>query len=124
MASEKINAHLPFLRGEVLDRIGGDDEFLNELLALYDQEYAEKSRALAEAIARRDGAEIQRLGHSLKGSSANLSMPGLREVAWALEKAGGAGDIAAAQAALARLESEYVRLKAFLASSPSSSAAS
>jgi HPt (histidine-containing phosphotransfer) domain-containing protein len=114
MAPEKNQMTPPFLREEALDRIGGDEEFLNELLALYDEEFTAKKRGLAEAIARRDAARIRESGHALKGSSANLSLPGLQEAAYALEKAGAAGDIAAAEKAFVRLEREYARLKAFL----------
>ncbi len=114
MAPEKNQTLSPFLREEALDRVGGDGEFLNELLTLYDQEFATKKRDLAEAIARRDAAQIREFGHALKGSSANLSLPGLQEAAHAIEKAGAAGDIAAAEEAYVRLEREYARLKAFL----------
>jgi HPt (histidine-containing phosphotransfer) domain-containing protein len=117
VSPEKSDPSLPFLREEALDRIGGDEGFLDELLALYDDEYASKKRALAEAIGRKDAAEIQKIGHGLKGSSANLSLPGLREAACAVEKAGAAGDFAAAQGALGRLTDEYAKLKAFLAPS-------
>jgi len=114
MANEDNDPSLPFLREEAMDRIGGDGDFLNELLALYDEEFAAKKSGLAEAIERRDAAQIRELGHSLKGSSANLSLPGLREAAYLLEKAGGTGDISSAQEAYIRLESEYARLKTFL----------
>ena len=116
MASNKGEVSRPFLREEALDRVGGDADFLNELLALYDEEYASKRRGLAEAIARRDAAQIRGLGHGLKGSSANLSLPGLQEAACAMERAGAAGDFAAAQETYVRLESEYIRLKTFLGS--------
>jgi HPt (histidine-containing phosphotransfer) domain-containing protein len=118
MAPEKNQTSSPFLREEALERVGGDGEFLNELLTLYDQEFADKRNGLAEAIARRDAAQIREFGHALKGSSANLSLPGLREAAAAMEKAGAAGDIASAEEAYVRLEREYARLKAFLGGSP------
>jgi HPt (histidine-containing phosphotransfer) domain-containing protein len=115
MANEDNDPSLPFLRDEALNRIGGDGDFLNDLMALYDEEFAAKKSGLAEAIERRDAAQIRELGHSLKGSSANLSLPGLQEAAYSLEKAGGTGDISAAREAYVRLESEYARLKTFLA---------
>ena len=95
--------------------MGGDGDFLAELLALYDQQFAAVKSGLAEAIERRDAVQIRELGHSLKGSSANLSLPGLQEAAYALEKAGESGDIPAAREAFVRLEREYTRLKDFLA---------
>jgi len=118
MSPEKNQTLSPFLREAALDRVGGDGEFLNELLTLYEEEFEAKRRGLAEAIARRDGAKIRGFGHALKGSSANLSLPGLQEAAAAMEKAGAAGDIVAAQESYVRLEREYARLKAFLGGSP------
>ncbi|MBM3293760.1 MAG: Hpt domain-containing protein [Candidatus Aminicenantes bacterium] len=104
----------PFLREEALERAGGDAKLLDELLSLYHEEFGSKCRDLAEAIARKDADEIRKLGHGLKGSSANLSLPALREAAWAVEKAGMEGDIEKAREALRRLAGEYDRLKASL----------
>ena len=104
----------PILREEALERIGGGDAFLRELLALYDREFAVKSKALEKAVRKSNFAALRELGHSLKGSSANLSLPGLRAAAFAIETSGKAGDIDGARAALTRLKVEYDRLKAFL----------
>jgi HPt (histidine-containing phosphotransfer) domain-containing protein len=104
----------PLDRAEALDRIGGDESFLAELLELYDAEFAEKSSALASAIEGGDMDAVRSLGHGLKGSSANLSLPGLREAAQEMETAGGDKNPAAARKALERLAVEYRALKAFL----------
>jgi HPt (histidine-containing phosphotransfer) domain-containing protein len=101
------------LRGEVLERIGGEEEFLQELLALYDEEFGLKSKALEKAVRKSDFKALRELGHGLKGSSANLSLPGLMAAALALETAGKAEDIAGARAAFSRLKDEYARLKAY-----------
>lgn len=105
---------LPIDRPEALERIGGDEAFLNELLGLYDEEYASKSADLAAAIEAGDTDRIRSLGHGLKGSSANLSLSRLREAAWAMEKAGQEKDLEAARTVLRRLEEEYRALKAYL----------
>ncbi len=102
----------PIIREEVLERIGGDEAFFQELLKLYDEEFASKSKALKKAVLKSDFKALQELGHSLKGSSANLSLPGLRAAAFALETAGRESDIAGAKSALTRLKDEYARLKA------------
>jgi HPt (histidine-containing phosphotransfer) domain-containing protein len=112
--STRNDARVSLDRAEVLERIGGDEAFLAELLALYDGEFAEKSTALAAAIETGDMAAVRSLGHSLKGSSANLSLPGLREAAQEMETAGGDKNPAAARKALERLADEYRALKAFL----------
>ncbi len=107
-------ARPPLDRAEALDRIGGDQDFLAELLGLYDAEFAEKSAALAAAIEAGDMDAVRALGHGLKGSSANLSLPGLREAAQEMETAGGERNAAAARKILERLNEEYRALKAFL----------
>jgi HPt (histidine-containing phosphotransfer) domain-containing protein len=104
----------PIAKIDVLERIGGDPAFLAELLGMYDSEYMEKSVGLARAIKAKDFPEIFRLGHSLKGSSANLSLPGLCAAALAMETAGRTNDIGGADLALASLHREYKRLKDFL----------
>ncbi len=104
----------PILREEVLERIGGDAGFLNELLALYDQEFASKMTALDRALAEGDMNAARDLGHNLNGASANLSLPGLQAASLDMEMAGKAGDPEGARAALDRLKKEYARLKAFL----------
>jgi len=113
MASPRKNPP-PLLRDEVLERLGGDTDFLEELVQLYKKEFAAKRKAVEKALAKADARAVLELGHGLKGSSANLSLPGLREAAFALEAAGRAGDMAAARAALETLDAEYARLAAFL----------
>ncbi len=103
----------PIDRAEALERLGGDAAFLDELLDLYDQEYAEKSKALEAAIGAGDADSVRALGHGLKGASANLSLPALRQAAADMEAAGREGDLASARAALDRLEKAYRALKAF-----------
>ncbi len=101
----------PFLREEALERIGDDAGFLDELLALYDQEFASKIAALERALAEGDMNAARDLGHNLKGASANLSLPGLQAAALDMEMA---ADPEGARAALERLRNEYARLKTFL----------
>jgi HPt (histidine-containing phosphotransfer) domain-containing protein len=115
MSRSNQNLHPPIFKDEVLDRIGGDDSFLAELLEMYDAEFAEKSAGLAQAVQAKEFTAILTLGHSLKGSSANLSLPGLRDEAFAMETAGQTKDLARAEMALSGLRREYKRLKDFLA---------
>jgi len=101
--------------GEVLDRIGGDTSFLKELLNIYFQEYEKKKGLLARAIADQDFTQLSELGHSLKGSSANLSLTRLRKTAYVLETAGKEKKLQQAREAVQALDMEVESLKAFLA---------
>lgn len=102
----------------VLDRIGGDTSFLEELLSIFFQEYAEKKRLLEQAIVREDFTQVCELGHSLKGASANLSLARLQRVAFALETAGRERQLQLAQEAVRSLDTEVQILKAFLEGNP------
>ena len=83
----------------VLERIGGDKDFLKELLDLYIEDFSEQYPRLEEALGQKDFTAILELGHCLKGSSANLSLNHLREHAYRVEKAGEAGNLEDAQTA-------------------------
>jgi HPt (histidine-containing phosphotransfer) domain-containing protein len=101
-------------RKEVLERIGGDEDFLKELMEIYQQEFAEKTELLDKAIKEKNFEVIREAGHSLKGASANLSLPALREAAWEMEMAGKEQNLEQAKKALAKLKKEYQRLLAYL----------
>ncbi|TET66084.1 MAG: Hpt domain-containing protein, partial [Candidatus Aminicenantes bacterium] len=62
-----------------LERVGGDKSFLEELLNLYFEDFSEKYGQLQKAIEQKKFDLIHELGHSLKGSSANLSLTFLQE---------------------------------------------
>lgn len=111
----EINNTLPPIdRKEVLERIGGDEDFLKELIEIYKQEFAEKTDELTRAIEEKNFQVIREAGHSLKGASANLSLMALREAALEMEMAGKEQNLDKAQLALDRLKKEYKRLMEFL----------
>ena len=103
---------------DALARVGDDREFLKELLDIYAEDLAGRIACLRTALAEGDLAAVERLGHAVKGSSANLSLPALREHGAALELAGKAGKSKEASARLAALESEFLRLREHLRDNP------
>jgi HPt (histidine-containing phosphotransfer) domain-containing protein len=104
----------PINKEEALARIGGEEEFLNELLEIYRNEFQKRSAELKKAISEKDFQTIREDGHSLKGASANLSLPALRETALETEMAGKNQDLEAARKALKKLKAEFDRLQKFL----------
>jgi two-component system, sensor histidine kinase and response regulator len=76
-----------FNREELLDRIGGDEGFLEELLAIYIEDTGKNIRRLMNRTAEDTPDSLMRLAHSIKGSSANAAVPAMRAVAGELEKA-------------------------------------
>jgi HPt (histidine-containing phosphotransfer) domain-containing protein len=110
-----MNEQNPIDYESALERTGGDEDFLNELLDLYFEEYAKFLSVLKQAIEDKDFSQIQENGHSLKGSSGNLSLPFLQQAAFEMEKAGKTEDIEAARKALSQLDREFQSLKKYLA---------
>ncbi len=98
----------------VLERIEGDLSFLEELLNLYFEDFSEKYEQLQKAIEQKKFDLIRELGHSLIGSSANLSLTFLQETSRHMEVAGRERNVEKAKRALALLEQEFKRLKDFL----------
>ena len=114
MLPNKNDENPPLNRAEALERVGDDEAFLEELLTIYLEEFAEKSPALAEALGKGDAPGVREIGHYIKGASANLSLPGLQAAAWTIEKAGAESRLEDAKAAYQVLQSEFERLKKFL----------
>jgi HPt (histidine-containing phosphotransfer) domain-containing protein len=98
-----------------LQRIGNDESFLKELIDLYIMTFESRRAELFRALAEKNFDEIRTIGHTLKGSSANLSLLPLQEVSFQLETAGKEADIVKAAGTLELLEIEFERLKAFVA---------
>ena len=109
---------LPIDYAEVLERIGGDRAFLEELLKIYVEDYEEKSTLIREALVSQDFGSVQKLGHSLKGSSANLSLVFLQKASLDLELAGQNRNLELARCAFASLEEAFKKLRDYLEQNP------
>ena len=105
-----------------LERVGGDESFLEELLDLYLEDFPQKIEQLQMAIEQKKFELIRKLGHSLKGSSATLSLTFLQEASSQMEMAGGDKDIVKANKLLTFLKREFKRLEDFLSEKKAKSA--
>jgi HPt (histidine-containing phosphotransfer) domain-containing protein len=112
MLNEMTNSIIDY--ASALERIGGDREFLDELLGIYQEEFDLNVGSLDLALQAQDFTAIQEIGHSLKGSSANLSLIQLRDQAYLIETAGRESDLALAKRSAEELKKEYRRLKQHL----------
>lgn len=108
------NQTLPIDLVSVMERIGGDECFLNQLIDIYIEEFVVKYEQLRTAVKQSDFKAIEMIGHSLKGSSGNLSLNGLYDISSQLEASGKDKDIKQATIFLERLIKEFGRLKDFL----------
>jgi HPt (histidine-containing phosphotransfer) domain-containing protein len=112
---KETQQNVPIDYPSALARIGNDESFLKELLELYLMDFEVKQQDLKAAIEGMDFISIQELGHSLKGSSANLSLTFLQKAAYEMEIAGKDRDIERAKKAHQTLQQEFQSLKTHLA---------
>jgi len=98
----------------VLERIGGDESFLHELIDIYIDDFIQKYDSLKEAIAQEDFKTITEIGHSLRGSSGNLSLNGLYDTCAGIELSGKKKDTEQSKFLFIRLNEEFEKLKDFL----------
>ena len=93
---------------------GGDVEFEREVLEEYLASAPRDIEKVKNAITSGDATAAGAAAHGLKGASATIGAKGFAAIALELERAGKSGDLSAAPAAFARLESEYSQLVAVL----------
>jgi HPt (histidine-containing phosphotransfer) domain-containing protein len=72
---------------ELIERLGGDHEFLRELLVMFREEVRVNLEKARTAIETGDYERLSRTAHTMKGMLRNLSMGAAAETAAALEKA-------------------------------------
>jgi len=77
----------------------------------HSSEFSKYFKKLQDAIHNKDFLSIQEVGHTLKGSSANLSLPGLQEASLQMEMAGKRKNSKKAKEALHLLDKEIRKLK-------------
>jgi two-component system sensor histidine kinase/response regulator len=99
----------PVDAAELLERIDGDRAFLSELVTIFRGEYPGQIQNAQEAIARKDAAGVERVGHTLKGALGSLSATGASTFAGQLETMGKSGDLTLAGAKLTEVENEVHR---------------
>jgi two-component system sensor histidine kinase/response regulator len=101
---QALRATFSLNEAELLDRIGGDLEFLSELTEVFRQEYPKQLNAARKAVADRDGEALNKAGHALRGALANLAAADPAALAASIELTGVTGDPSAAGPLLDQLE--------------------
>src|SRR4051794_29951812 len=82
----------PSVLAELRESVGGDDEFIADLITTYVNEGNDHLSAIDAAAAAADAAAVVRPAHTLKSSSAALGAMRLAQIARDIEMAGRAGD--------------------------------
>jgi two-component system sensor histidine kinase/response regulator len=102
-------------REVILERVGGDVEFLQEIAGLFAEDCPKLLAEIRTAISTRDPEALQRAAHTLKGSVSNFGAEPARLAALRLEMLGRNGDLTEAPEACSVLEDEMQRFTAALA---------
>lgn len=66
--------------------LGGDRKFLEEMLVMFVDSYADFMKELAFLLVKRDFSEARRLVHGLKGASSSLGITDVQAAAAVLEE--------------------------------------
>jgi CheY-like chemotaxis protein/phage anti-repressor protein len=98
----------------VMERIGGDKVFLQELIDIFIEDFIQKYAKLKTAIENIDFDNIREIGHSLRGSAGNLSLTGLCHTAKNLEMSGLEKNPQQAKNQFIQLNKEFEKLKNYL----------
>lgn len=98
----------------LLEAVGGDGDFLAELLETYFADTPELFATMQAALENQDADEFRRAAHTLKSNSANFGAMDLSKQAKAMEDMGKSGDLAQASENLKKAETEYKKVKSAL----------
>ena len=98
----------------LLESVGGDGEFLAELLDTYYVDTPQQFAAMHEALDTGNTEDFRRAAHSLKSNSANFGAMGLSATAKNLEEMGKTGRLEDAATHLEDAEAEYMEVKSAL----------
>ncbi|NIA15412.1 MAG: response regulator [Nitrospiraceae bacterium] len=95
---------------------GGDPDIEREIIEAYLKDAQACLADLGTAARRGDAEQLERLAHTLKGSSASIGAEPVRALAESLEKAGRENTMEPALEQSIRLKAAFRKLKAFLLS--------
>ena len=98
-------------RAAALDRLGGDESLLNELIDVFFSEYPALARRLSDALSRGDLASLQEPVHTLKGSLGALGVPATAGLAQQIESASQTEDATTALSLIDRFMADIETLQ-------------
>ncbi len=77
---------------EFMERVQDDKDLLLELLDIFQEDFQQKRKGLADAVAQKDVEQIRMIAHSLKGSSGNISAKAMHALCFKIEQQVKGGD--------------------------------
>lgn len=99
-----VLASLRELQGE------GEPEILSELIELFLDEVPQQLGALREAVEKDDAPSVERIAHTLKGSSGNMGATRMVQICAELQDVGASANLSGTPELLKRLEEEFGRV--------------
>jgi HPt (histidine-containing phosphotransfer) domain-containing protein len=99
---------------ELSASVGGDQEFLAELVEDFLADAPAQLEALRTAAASDDAGTARRAAHTLKGTSRTFGAVELGSMCQEAETAAGAGDVGTVAALLEGIDAEWARVRAEL----------
>jgi CheY-like chemotaxis protein/HPt (histidine-containing phosphotransfer) domain-containing protein len=100
----------PFDLGGALQRLEGDRELLEELARLFLEECPRNIAGMREALQTGDAGLLERLAHTMKGSSASVGAVRVSEASLALEHQSRSGSLADSTEYIERIQQEVDRV--------------
>lgn len=100
----------------LLDAVGGDPDFLQELLDEFFQDAPAQFQTLHSALAAQQADVFRRAAHTMKSNCNNFGALSLGQTFKTLEEIGKSGDLEEAEPLLAEAEAAYPEVKAALES--------
>ncbi len=97
-----------------LDRMGGDEEILREIAALFIEDSPEQLRRIRQSIDDGDTHAMERAAHTLKGSVANFGAEKAVQAALTLEIMGRKGQLTEANQCYQELETAIEEVQSAL----------
>lgn len=99
---------------EALERLGGDEEFLNELLEELLSQVDSNLDSIENAVKSKNYDTLKSLSHSLKGASANLNVVRMAAHFKELENKASSRNVEGAEDLLEKVRNDRNELAAFL----------
>jgi two-component system, sensor histidine kinase and response regulator len=100
----------PWNPAQTLERLGGDENLLHEVMEIFLEEVPKHLAGLRKAITQQDAEAVERIAHSLQGELGYLSIAELSHGARELEERGRASDFQGALSLLPPFEAKMSRL--------------
>jgi HPt (histidine-containing phosphotransfer) domain-containing protein len=101
---------VPWNPQQTLERLGGDEQLLQEVMEIFLQEVPKHLAGLRKAITQQDAETAERVAHSLQGELGYLGVAELSQGARALEEKGRSADFQGALILLPPFEAAMARL--------------